>query len=155
MNWEAVGAIGEVGGSIAVLATLVYLALQVRQNTAALRAGAAQAVSESLNQVNLTDASSLVHARVVRLAFEDPGAMNEDERSLCDYLCLASCRALEAALLQAELGTLDADTAEMVDDNFPALFGSDYFRDWWQRTNYPFTRRFRRAVVELGGIEAS
>ena len=31
MNWEAIGAIGEVFGGIAVLATLVYLAVQVRQ----------------------------------------------------------------------------------------------------------------------------
>ena len=30
MNWEAIGAVGEVLGSIAVLATLVYLAVQVR-----------------------------------------------------------------------------------------------------------------------------
>lgn len=30
MNWEAIGAAGEVGGAIAVVATLVYLASQVR-----------------------------------------------------------------------------------------------------------------------------
>jgi hypothetical protein len=32
MNWEAIGAIGEVAGAIAVFATLVYLAIQIRQN---------------------------------------------------------------------------------------------------------------------------
>jgi hypothetical protein len=32
MNWEAIGAIGEVGGAIAVVATLLYLAAQIRQN---------------------------------------------------------------------------------------------------------------------------
>ncbi len=31
MNWEAIGAVGEVGGAIAVVATLVYVALQVRR----------------------------------------------------------------------------------------------------------------------------
>jgi len=30
MNWEAVGAIGEIFGAVAVLATLVYLAKQIR-----------------------------------------------------------------------------------------------------------------------------
>ena len=30
MNWEAAGAIGEIVGAIAVVATLVYLALQLR-----------------------------------------------------------------------------------------------------------------------------
>ena len=32
MNWEALGAIAELIGGLAVLVTLVYLALQVRQN---------------------------------------------------------------------------------------------------------------------------
>ena len=31
MNWEAVGAVGEILGAIAVFVTLIYLALQIRQ----------------------------------------------------------------------------------------------------------------------------
>ena len=38
MNWEAVGAVGEIGGAIGVIATLVYLSIQLRQNTRALQA---------------------------------------------------------------------------------------------------------------------
>ncbi len=37
MNWEAIGAIGEVVGAGAVVLTLVYLAMQVRQNTLQVR----------------------------------------------------------------------------------------------------------------------
>ena len=33
MNWEAIGAIGEILGAIAVVATLGYLAVQVRQSS--------------------------------------------------------------------------------------------------------------------------
>jgi hypothetical protein len=33
MNWEAIGAVGEVLGGLAVLVTLIYLSIQVRQNT--------------------------------------------------------------------------------------------------------------------------
>ena len=38
MNWDAIAAIGEVVGAIAVVATLFYLALQIRQNTRMSRA---------------------------------------------------------------------------------------------------------------------
>ena len=31
MNWDAIGAIGEIVGALAVLVTLIYLALQIRQ----------------------------------------------------------------------------------------------------------------------------
>jgi hypothetical protein len=33
MNWEAIGAIGEILGALGVIGTLFYLALQIRQNT--------------------------------------------------------------------------------------------------------------------------
>ena len=35
MNWEAIGAIGELFGAIAVVATLMYLARQMRQDARA------------------------------------------------------------------------------------------------------------------------
>ena len=34
MNWEAISAVGEILSAVAVLVTLVYLATQIRQNTA-------------------------------------------------------------------------------------------------------------------------
>ena len=37
MNWEAVGAISELVGAIAVLLSLLYLASQIRQGTATTR----------------------------------------------------------------------------------------------------------------------
>ena len=37
MDWEAIGAVGEILGAIGVIATLVYLAAQIRQNTKATK----------------------------------------------------------------------------------------------------------------------
>ena len=40
MNWDAIGSIAEVIGALAVLITLAYLAVQVRQNSTQLREAA-------------------------------------------------------------------------------------------------------------------
>jgi hypothetical protein len=48
MNWEAIGAIGEVAGAAGVVATLIYLAVQIRQNTRSVEAATYQSVAESL-----------------------------------------------------------------------------------------------------------
>lgn len=40
MNWDAIGAIGELLGVFVVVVSVIYLAFQVRQNTAATRAEA-------------------------------------------------------------------------------------------------------------------
>ena len=45
MDWNAVGAIGEVGGAIGVIVTLIYLAGQLRQNTRAMRSSTYQTYS--------------------------------------------------------------------------------------------------------------
>ena len=44
MNWDAIGAVGEIVGALGVLVTLVYLATQIRDNTRSLQAGSLQSV---------------------------------------------------------------------------------------------------------------
>ena len=53
INWDAVGAIGEVVGAFGVIATLIYLAMQIRQNTQVTRAATAQQMTNNWVQVNL------------------------------------------------------------------------------------------------------
>jgi hypothetical protein len=37
MNWDAVGAVGEIIGATAVLLSVLYLGFQIRQNTKSLK----------------------------------------------------------------------------------------------------------------------
>ncbi len=60
MNWDAIGAIAELLGAIGVIASLVYLATQIRhsreqmsQNTRALRASAYQGVLDQRDALML------------------------------------------------------------------------------------------------------
>ena len=52
MNWDAIGAIGEISGAFVVVITLIYVAWQVRQNTVQQRIESHRAVSELQIQVN-------------------------------------------------------------------------------------------------------
>ena len=45
MNWESIGAIGEVLGAIGVIATLLYLSVQIRQNTRAMHGATLDAMT--------------------------------------------------------------------------------------------------------------
>lgn len=46
MNWDAIGAQGELVGAAAVVLTLIYLSVQLRQNTRTVRVSSAHAVTE-------------------------------------------------------------------------------------------------------------
>jgi len=64
MNWDAVGAIGEIVGAVAVVATLFYLAYQIRQNSNALERSNQYANAGSIHATNASYAqvfSQLVH----------------------------------------------------------------------------------------------
>ena len=65
MSWDAIGAIGQALGSIAVFATLIYLASQVRharrEMRRALSQGRAEAV-RSLQFLRVDDATTLIRA---------------------------------------------------------------------------------------------
>ncbi len=50
VNWEAVGAIGELLGALAVVATLIYLSIQVRQSKAAVEENTRTARNSVLDQ---------------------------------------------------------------------------------------------------------
>ena len=43
MNWDAISALSEFIGAIAVVVTLIYLAVQVRQNTQSIKTSTLQA----------------------------------------------------------------------------------------------------------------
>ena len=76
MNWEGVSTIAEVVGAIAVVLTLIYVAIQIKQNTAASRA-------QSINQIN-GDAVEFLAPTVQRL-LASPAAIHwwkEESRNL-------------------------------------------------------------------------
>ena len=50
MNWDAIGAIGETIGAIAVIATLIYLASQIRQLKQQNAQATMQHVADSMNK---------------------------------------------------------------------------------------------------------
>ena len=52
MNWEAISAIGEIVGAAGVIATLVYLAYQIRQNTTQLEQNTLAAKAAAQNASN-------------------------------------------------------------------------------------------------------
>jgi len=49
MNWEAVGAIGELIGALVVVLTLVYLSKQIRDNSVQLKAGSVTDIAALFN----------------------------------------------------------------------------------------------------------
>ena len=72
MNWEAIGALSEFVGAIAVVITLVYLAIQIRQNTRAIRLDTGHDITEEYRDIFALMAENRELAELVHRAAIDP-----------------------------------------------------------------------------------
>ena len=79
MNWEAIAAIGEILGATAVLVTIVYLAVQVRQNTASAAAATYDAALSGFNEINLAIAESEELTLIFTHGLTKPDSLSEIE----------------------------------------------------------------------------
>ena len=83
MNWEAIGALAELAGAAGVVVTLVYLSVQLRQNTRAIRG------SEGAYRSNLEMATNARFFDLRRDVYSDPELASIWVRGLVDPDTLA------------------------------------------------------------------
>ncbi len=79
VNWEAIGAIGETLGAIAVLVTLMYLAAQIGQNTKSVTTATYDSVMSAITQTNVTVASNPDLASILLRGSLDPDSLDTEE----------------------------------------------------------------------------
>ncbi len=78
MNWDAIGAIGEIGGAIAVVVTLVYFAMQIRQYATGLRSATFHTTMQEFNQINVAQLDPTL-ADLLDRGMDDPGSLSSTE----------------------------------------------------------------------------
>jgi hypothetical protein len=81
MNWEAAGAIGEIIGALAVFLTLIYLALQIRQNTKAVQASAVDASISKVTSVRQSMYESAEITGIYTAGLANPDDLDELSRT--------------------------------------------------------------------------
>ena len=149
MTLEHYAYIAEIVGVIVITATLAYLAIQTRQNTAAVQSSVRHAVLEA-------DRESL------RLVMEYPSLnrvtdLTEDEETRLKAFLIHFLRTREHHWQQYENGVLDEGTwAVYRDALIPVMFSSRYGRAYWASPigSQQFLPRFVEHVNEwIQGID--
>jgi hypothetical protein len=148
VDLQALGAIGEFVGGVAVIATLIYLAVQIRQNTKWLRSSVLAAVTDAYLAFNHLLGSSPAAARVFQVGLEDFERLSDDERRQFINLLRAFFGAAQALFLQHRRGAVDPTVWESSRDSVLALVQIPHVRAWWESRRMVFFEEFRRAIDE-------
>ena len=146
MNWEAIGAVGEVIGAVGVIVTLVYLATQIRSNTQATRIASFHATTDSLNQVNLLFASDRELAGMFADSFENEGNWDREASARWNFILLAMYRIFESAYFQRNEGVLEEQSWIRYEHSLKRSLQSNATLEWWESQKFGFTEDFSSYV---------
>ena len=109
MNWEAISAVGEIVGAIAVVVTLIYLAIQVRRSTSATHAASVQAAVALDHDFLMAIGSDPIITQTWATYLSAPKSLPVDQAMQGHFLMGALLRRLENIRIQMQLGTLSKD----------------------------------------------
>jgi len=129
IDWDAVGAIGQLIGALGVIVSIGYLAMQIRRNTDAVQGSTVQAIFET-HQFELRWASDIADVNLkVRT---DPGTLTAVERERAYVFFVAVVMARQNEFFQYRRGLID-DEVWRASERFLArgFLQLPHVRDFW------------------------
>jgi len=164
MNWEALGAIGEILGAVAVVATLVYLSRQITQNSKALTRANDYAQASSIHDSNAmyvqvfsqlaldAELASIYHRGLAKETLDDVEAVR--------YAALINTyfAFIEEMSVQVKVGLgfsefMQMDLQELLEFGYPywgRLLDTEAGMAWWtDDAPFQYSPDFVRLVNEI------
>ncbi len=151
MNWDAIGAIGEIIGALAVVVSLTYLAKQIRAQSNETRFAAMHDISVGYRDAlaNLADEST---ASVIDKAITDYNSLTQVETLRIIAVIGRIFRVWEEAFIQHEAGRLEERTWQSMLKQFQGYMDVLPFQKVWAIRREYFDPEFGRFV---DGLEVS
>jgi len=147
MSIVELGALGEFIGSIGVVVTLLFLALQIRQNTKISRSICVQQWNLAVTPQNEATFRSKEFAEIVLKASRDYSQLEPVERRMLRAWLTQSLNNFELLFFQLHQGTIDQVYFESKIGIYLQAFELPYFRDFWDRIGPSFLDPRFRAFV--------
>ena len=133
--------IGETLAALGVIASLVFVGLEIQQNTAVARAQTRQALTEDLREFIMIRAEDEHLFDVFHDRFENTYEGSVDDRR-AEYVMYARLRMVENVFLQVKEGVVDESIFLSYGWSEQPVFMSSEFRDWWPNHRMRFNPDF-------------
>ena len=148
MSIQDLGSLGELIAAVATIATLVYLAIQIRQNTRALRGTFHDSSVGRIQGWNLAIASDPALSSIYHRAVQG-GELSEEEEDRFRLLLNYALIGTEAVYYQQLRGNVDPEIWQGQLARLRTMFILRRFRTWWHHeTRPPLTESFEGFVNE-------
>ena len=154
MTLEDLGNLGELIAAIATLGALIYLAMQIRQNSESVKLSAGQTILTSLNEALQSASSSPQQARVVILGQSDFDNLPEEEQIQFIVWLFGWFRVLEQAHHYNKKGILDEEIwGGHVNHTKQVMKGATAI-SWWSKRKSFFSSSFQEFIDDMVSSES-
>ena len=142
---QDLGSLGEAIAAIAVVVSLLYVAVQVRQNTRSIRAATYQAFSESYREFRVLLLKDGELRTVWGKGLQSRSALSQSERFQFDSLMMIFTRAAEANFYNEIKGLVDEPFYTGWRDEAAEIWRMPGVGEWWSENKRFFNADFRAA----------
>lgn len=153
MGWEAVGAIGGLLGAVGIIFTVVFLAVQIRRNTAATQSQTYQSACAALAEFGAMLGQDPTLSRVWRTGLFAPQELDEHQYYQFAFLGISLLRRYENAFYQYHVGLIGDDFWAGHRNNLLWHFHRPGFQRWWPERRQTFSTAFREHLESTTSAE--
>jgi hypothetical protein len=146
---QLLGNVGEFVGAVAVVVTLVYLAIQVRHsraateaNTRQLRANAFVDLSAALREYYRWLRDNPEKADSILRSAQDWGSLSKEDSRTAMWWFNDEAGYYELAFMLWQEGVMDEETYKSREEYFISVLLAPGTRQWWETYAYMLDRRF-------------
>jgi len=128
MNWTKWASIAEIISSVAILVTLLYLAIQTEQNTDAINSQSRQSLAEG---AVFEQTIWLQYPQLTSFIVDNSIEMTFEQKVQLDSMMIMSLSRREFAFRQYQAGVLDENVWSHEVEIIALLLGTERTRSWW------------------------
>ena len=150
MNWDAIGAIAEILGALAVVFSLVYLARQIKLSSKIEQAAAERSVMSAYSDVQAQVAGTPENAKIFLSGLLDSSKLTDAERVTFTTFCTALITHNLMLMEMHEKNLVKDDLLTSSDAAVVSLLKSPGARKWWDEFGSGFpTHQYDRIETRL------
>jgi hypothetical protein len=149
MNWDAISAISQLVGSIAVVLSVLYLAVQVHRSTRVAKLATQDAAATALRDVTKPFMENAELERIWRVGLDDISALSAEERARFFHAAYQFMKALETIHFHYIYGLMDKQLWEGWHGLLRRYAAAPGIAHYWKLRPEVFSERFRNFVNSL------
>jgi len=146
---QLLGNLGEFIGSIVIVATLIYLAIQVRQNTRATRLESSRAITSEFNSFLDMLASNRELADIWYGGLSNYQSLDDTDKMRFTLAVSRVVRTTQEGFMEWREGAMDTEDWQTIAKPFMDLLRYHGFREVWSKRKHHYSNDFQNFVDKV------